>query len=574
MSDYSHIRRFALLAIATVIPCTALADPLVNIDLSYVDTQSSNYARFKAYVDEAVGGDPDYGFTAADAAFMYRLDGGSQYCALAIQITDGQVSDAESSIASGSAPAVARDSYLYAGSMLMDVALTYDWCKAQVTSTQQTRWAAYAEQAIWNIWNPGEAQWGGQPFSWSGWGTNDPGNNYHYSFLQATVYWALANNSTQEWQPFLENVKLPALESYVSTLPGGGSQEGTGYGVAQRKLFNVYRVWRDSTGQDLANANSHETDTIGYWAHATVPTMDRFAPIGDQARSSTPELYDYYRHLILEARSGTADATMKDVASWWLNNISINPMTNSFNYRDDLLPAGSGGSPPASLSYHASGVGVLFARTNWTPGASWMSFVAGPYVQSHAHQDQGSFTLFAGGDWQAVTENIWSHSGINQDTTVHNVVRFVQDGTTVRQTDPTTSEMVVTDGDNGDVHASADLTPAFGGNDAVQNWQRTIDFNAGQLTVSDDYAVSGNTQAIFQINVPEQPTISGNTITAGHMKITVMTPANPTITAVDWTSVSDDFESGWRIDIQGSGGQFVVQMGMSDSIFAGGFESN
>ena len=40
---------------------------------------------------------------------------------------------------------------------------------------------------------------------------------------------------------------------------------------------------------DLGNANSHVTDSIYYWIHATVPTRDRFAPIGDQARNSMPE---------------------------------------------------------------------------------------------------------------------------------------------------------------------------------------------------------------------------------------------------------------------------------------------
>ena len=34
-----------------------------------------------------------------------------------------------------------------------------------------------------------------------------------------------------------------------------------------------------------------------------------------------------------------------------------------------------------------------------------LAIVAGPYNESHAHQDQGSFTLFSG-DWLAVTANI------------------------------------------------------------------------------------------------------------------------------------------------------------------------
>jgi len=571
-SSFSRIcTTVALCALVTPFGSAAQASS-INIDLSYVDMQSPAYNRFKGYVDEAVAGNPDYGFGATDAAYMFRLTGQAQYCALAVQMADSQVSDAESAIAGGGVPDVAHDSYLYSGEMIMDVALTYDWCATQVSDSQRSRWGAYAEQTVWNIWNPEQAQWGGHSAPWSGWSINDPGNNYHYSFLQATMYWGMASNSTAVWQPFVNNVKLPPLEQYFAALPGGGSLEGTGYGVSQRTLFGLYRMWYDCAGIDVADASTHLTDTISYWIHATVPTMDRFAPIGDQSRVSEPWLYDYHRHLMLEARASTTSDSHRDLASWWLNSISIDHMTGSFNYRHDLLPAGSSNTPPTELSYHAPGVGVMFARTGWDPGATWMSFIAGPYTQSHAHQEQGAFTLFGGGDWLAVTENIWSHSGINSDTSVSNVVRFVHDGETIPQDSPSTSDMVVTDGDNGAVHVTADITPAFSGNPNIASWQRSLDFAGGQLTVSDDYSVSSGTQAIFQINVPQRPVISGNTATAGRMKVTVLQPSDATLSVVDWTTVGDDFTTGWRIDVQGSGGQFVVQMGFTDDIFTGGFE--
>ena len=97
------------------------------------------------------------------------------------------------------------------------------------------------------------------------------------------------------------------------------------------RLFSLYRIWLDATGIDLANANPHFTDTIAYWIHATVPTLDRYAPIGDQARVSVPELYDYHRRLVLEARNLTADPPARQLASWWLTNISVPHMTNAGN---------------------------------------------------------------------------------------------------------------------------------------------------------------------------------------------------------------------------------------------------
>src|SRR5690606_2920733 len=156
-----------------------------------------------------------------------------------------------------------------------------------------------------------------------------------------------------------------------------------------------------------------------YWVHATVPTLDRFAPLGDQSRNSVPELYDYHRRLVLEARALTTDTGPRETAAWWLREISVPEMSSGFNFRHDLLPAGDAKAPPAGLIHHRKGTVRLFARTGWDDDAMWVAIVAGPYEESHAHQDQGGFTLFAD-DWLAATENIWSHSGIQQGTEVHN----------------------------------------------------------------------------------------------------------------------------------------------------------
>ncbi len=564
------------LLLASAFGAAGVSHAAITTDLSYVDTQSTAYQRFKGWVDQAVAGNPGYEFSANDAALMFRLTSQAQYCSLAVDMVETQVSEAETAIANGQNPAVAHDSYLYVGAMIGDLALAYDWCSAQVTSSQRTRWTAYAERTITNVWNPGQAQWGGRPATWTGWGTNDPANNYYYSFLRATMYWGLASDNST-WLSLLQQQKLPPLESYFASLPGGGSEEGTGYGTSHHKLFELYRIWRDSTGTDLANANPHLTDTISYWLHATVPTRNRFAPYGDQSRNSNPEFYDYHRHLVLEARAMSEDAAARDLASWWLNHNSVEQMGSGFNYRDDLLPAGSSASTPAApLVYHAPGVGHLFARTGWDVSATWLTFSAGSYDQSHAHQDQGSFTLFSG-DWLAVTENIWSHSGIQQGTEVHNLVRFVRDGATVRQRQPSVSTMDVNQlgPGPGEVHVTANLTPAYAAGSGVDTWHRDLDFAGNSLLVTDQFALQSGTQAIFQVNTPTQPVINGNTATAGRLQIRVIEPANATLTAVHWPDVDGDFNSGWKLEVQGASTNtgFVVELGTGEAIFGDGFDS-
>jgi hypothetical protein len=94
--------------------------------------------------------------------------------------------------------------------------------------------------------------------------------------------------------------------------------------------------------------------------------------------------------------------------------------------------------------------------------------------------------------------------------------------------------------------------------------------------VHDIYATAADTTATFQIDVPVQPTISGETATAGDLRVQVISPANATLTAVDWTTVDSDFNSGWRIDVSGGSGEYIVVLSPAsatgDEIFADGFD--
>ena len=553
---------FALLALAR--PCTAA----IAIDLAYVDRQSPAYQRFIAWVDAALAGEPGYSFSATDAAYAYRLTGDPAYATLAVAWAEQQVADAESAIARGQRPEVAADSYLQAGPLVRDIALVLDWCAAAVSTQQRARWTAYAAQAVWNIWNHEQAHWGATPQPWSGWATSDPANNYYYSFVEATMYWALATDDAQ-WMQLLADDKWPALERTMAAIGGGGSQEGTAYGLSHRKLFELYRVWRDAAPghPDVAGANGHLEGSIHWWIHATVPTLDRTAAIGDQARVSEPVLYDYHRALLLQARALAGDAATRDAASWWLHAIANQSMESGFNLRDNLLDAGDGGSPPPSLVYHAPGTGQLFARTGWDRGAMWLQFAAGPFLQSHAHQDQGAFTLYQG-QWLAVTENIWTRSGIRQQTDVHNLVRFEQAGQLVPQREGTTSTLEVAPGSGGSVHAVADLTPAYAGSPAVQRWRRTLDFADRRLRIEDRFTLGAGTRAVFQVNTPQRPLVSGNRAVAGALHVTVLEPAGAQLQVLDWTTRSgsgdETYLGGWRLDVSGSSTGYVVELGAGD----------
>ena len=565
-------------AVAAAAPPKPLAPITAGIplDLNYIDRQSQAFSRFQRWVDSAVAGQPGYAFSAYDAALLYRIDPKKKYCDLAVKMVEKEVADAETAIAEGRAPEIAGDSYLEIGPRIAALSMTLDSCKAQIDDAQRKRWSAFAEQAVWNVWHHLRAHWGERPRPWTGWSVDNPGNNYYYSFIEATLYWALASGSN-DWMRFLHEEKMPPLQAYFAKLPGGGSLEGTGYGAAHMRLFALYRLWRDATGDDIANASPHVDDSIAYWVHATVPTLDRFAPIGDQSRNSVPELYDYHRRLVLEARALSKDPQAQTLASWWLHRISMPQMSNGFNTLHDLLPSGDAKTPaPGALFHHAQGTGHLFARSGWDKDAMWLAFVAGPYSESHAHQEQGGFTLFAR-DWLTVTENIWSHSGIQQGTETHNVLRFERDTPIARQChappddhvvhqcEPSASRMTVIPAADGALRIEADLTGAYGDSSSVRLWTRRLDFIGRTLRVEDRYTLDSTARAIFQLNVPVEPKIDGQTAVAGRLRIKVLTPADARLSVLDWRSIdSSEFRSGWRLDISSEhsdkSGTYVVML--------------
>lgn len=551
--------------------------PGIPLDLAYVDRDSPAFDRFRRWVDSAVAGQPGYAFSAYDAALLYRLDPKPKYCELAVDLVEKDVAAAEAAIADGRAPEIAGDSYLEVGPRIAALSMTLDACRDRIDEAQRARWSAFAEQAVWNVWHHLRAHWGGRPRPWTGWSTDNPGNNYYYSFVEATLYWALASGS-DEWMRVLNEEKIPPLIDYFAALPGGGSLEGTGYGAAHMRLFALYRLWRDATGEDIANAGTHANDSIAYWIHATVPTLDRFAPIGDQSRVSVPELYDYHRRLVLEARALSRDPQTRAQAGWWLHRIAIDRMSNGFNTGHDLLAAGDAETPPpTALFHHARGTGHLFARSGWDRDAMWLAVVAGPYNESHAHQEQGGFTLFAR-DWLTVSENIWSHSGIQQGTETHNVLRFERaspigrqcqaprDDRVVHQCQPTASTMTVHAGADGALRIEADLGAAYGTDSPVRRWTRRLDFAGRRLRVEDHYATDAETRAVFQLQLPVEPQIHGRDAVAGRLRIRVVEPADARLTALDWRSVDGaEFRSGWRLDIaDGSGtygpGTYVIEL--------------
>ncbi|HWO25013.1 MAG TPA: hypothetical protein VNO30_40010 [Kofleriaceae bacterium] len=522
--------------------------------------------RFRAAVDRWTAGTDYYGFNAWNAALVGQLTGEEKYCEAAIKAIDAQVKDAVNAIKVGGEPEVADDSYLQIGEMVGDLALVYDWCGHELDGDRRKVWATYAYQAVWNVWHPSEATWGPKLEPWSGWGTDNPANNYYYSFLRATMLVAVAMHDevdgAGELLNELRHVRFGSevFPTFNSDLVGGGSREGTGYGVSLRRLFELYDLWKASTGEELAAQTPHTRASLLAMMHQIVPTLDRVAPTGDHSRDSTGALFDYHRNYLQTLVRLFPDDALAHRAQALLAASSVPEMENQFMYVYDFLYENPDVAPSAlgdlGTAYHASGIGQLYARSGWDTGATWINLIAGPFTESHAHQDQGSLMLYKDG-WLVYDANVDSDSGLHQTLDAHSLVRIVDGGKTVEQRRGTTSKLVALHRGAGWLHAAADLTPAYGGDAAVQKMQREIVFiEPDAVVVYDRVTTRTGGQQVWQLATPVAPAISGARATvAGTHTLNVQRVAPATAwAATDLRSVSSDFTGGYRLDATVPGG--------------------
>lgn len=529
------------------------------IDLSYVDPAAPEFAALVSQVNGRLGGTGLDWSDAMDAVVAYRVAGDARHRDQAVAIIDKQVADAEAAIAAGNKPIVAGDSYLQIGPMLSALAQVYQYCSP--SDSQRARWKAYADQAVSNVWFYQTAKWGSTSWPGNGWGANDPGNNYFYSFCLASVMWALASGNAATLD-YLQTNRFALLDSYFDGLKGGGSREGTGYGLSARTVFEFMAAWRDSGYQVPASVMRHARDSVAYWCHATQPGRNRYSPIGDLARESMPYLMEYHVELVMRAAWLAGDTATKQLAGHWARNVVRTPSNNrTWARRNALFAPAAGGGDPAALVYHAEGVGNLFARTDWSSDAVAVTVVAGPFDQSHAAQEQGGFTYWNKG-FAAVTANIFTRSGINQEIPSRNVLRFSRAGSTIgqRRGDAGVSaplqDLAI---DGGNFTATADLKAVYP-DSGITAYRRSYNFAAGALEVTDDYSVASNVAATFQVCTPAQPQISGNVAVAGTMKVTVIEPANATLSVVTDPQGEAVNATSYRLDVAGGTGRYKVRL--------------
>ncbi len=520
--------------------------------------------RFQSMVDDQLNGGDVYDFENWNAALLGQLTGDAKYCTAAVKAVDSEVMMAQAAIAGGNTPDVASDDYLDVGDDIGDLALVYDWCYDTLTADQRTAWLGYANQAVTNVWNPMSASWGGSAASWDGWAIDDPDDNYYYSFLRATMMLGLAAHGEydgiDQWITEFHDTKLVGelVPNFDMNLQGGGSREGTGYGVSLRDLFELYDIWNASTGEAIATMTPHTRASMLDFIHQVVPTLDRVAPTGDQSRDSTASFFDYHRMFLEELAYQFPTDTLAAPALALLQNCSVPAMTEEFMYVYDFLLATD--VAPTSLdglgtTYYAPGTGQFYSRSGWDTHATWINMNAGPYTESHAHQDQGALIIYKDG-YLAYDPVIDSHSGLPQDVDDHGTLRVVKNGKPVAQQLGQASTLLALHAGAGYVHIAADLT-ALEGSDATQLQREVVYLLPDTVVIYDRATTPAADQQVWSLAFPATPTISAATTTvtaSGHtLAIQRLNPAAATATVYDYT-MDSDFSNGFRLDETMAGG--------------------
>jgi hypothetical protein len=581
---------FAAVASASNIRPLAAANPRILLNDSATLTRlqaalasnSAGAARFRTMVNnELATPGTNYAFQGWFAALMYKLTGTASYGTFAVNKVDAFVASEEALINSGQRPQASWDSFLEVGDMVGDVALVYDWANDRLTQSQKTRWINYMNTVLNNLWgDPAAVRWGGVSHPWSGWSKDDPFNNYYYSFLEATMFTGLAtygeNAQAQQWiNKFYDDKITAQLIPAMNTIPGGGSLEGTGYGTALKRLFKLYFWWEKSTGVNIANQTPHTLGTMFWFAHSVVPSLDKLVPTGDHSRDATAELYDYHRDLLQNLISLYPNEQASGAIKTLLAQSNVPRMQFSASYWSDFINEWpSIASQPLSVlntTYFGNGTGNFYTRSAWNTNAIMVHTIAGPYDQSHAHKDQGSFMLNVAGAWLFDDANRRSNSGIDQEEEFHNLVRFRSGGATVRQVEGASPSQVVAVSDGTLFsYELMNTKPIYNNKAEVVKSEREMLFIKSGAVVLFDRAVSNASAVarIFQLQMSAAPFISGNqlTFTSGAHRADVwrVSPA-----AIPWTTVP--VFSGSRaeaVDTNGTQSLFLHVVGVDSKVLS------
>ena len=365
-----------------------------------------------------VGG---YGSSAENLATMYLLTGEARYAKQAFAWAAHTMANAD----------VRFDSYLDYGHHMVTVATVLDFCRPALDPAQRKQMADYLNRWTHEAWFDNQG---------SGWGLEDPGNNYYYNYLMGLAFsgYALRGEKHPKADDYIAKVErelegrvMPYLQARGA---GGGWSEGANYGeLSKQLLLTTLALIASQGGPNYFERAPFFTDLIYYALHQVQPDHETLNPSGDLARDATMPITPYDRDYVQIATLFGPDAEARAYGAWYLTEVIPSVLEGGFSwrgglYKDVLFAIGDEVQPKAPKAkldrFHlAAGTGFVNVRSAWgsSSATSFTLSAASIIDQSHQHHDVGSFVLFKNG-WQAADAVTFSHSGLPWEAGAHNMV--------------------------------------------------------------------------------------------------------------------------------------------------------
>jgi len=383
-----------------------------------VQNNAPEWVTLKTNVDDEMGSIDYYSCSPENIALVYLLTREPQYAAAALNwAQDSMTLDVRS------------DSYLEFGEYMRRVALVLNYCWDAFTPAQRTQLSNYLDAWTYELWFNNQG---------SGWGLNDPGNNYHMAFLEGTAFagYALREAGHPNAHTYI-GVLLDKLNhsggvmDYLNTrVLGGDWHEGVNYGErSKQRLYAALSVIASMTGDNYFTRSPFFANSIFYAHYQLQPGNAYIYPGGDLARTSVMPVSPDERDFIQLAVYWLPDSDARKYGQWYLEQIipdySCPDGTWRWYFYKDMifklsLPSLAQNTLP--LSYRAAGTEWCNFRSGWDADATCVSLSGSPIIdQSHAHHDVGSFTIWKR-DWLAMDASTLSNSGILWEPGAHNML--------------------------------------------------------------------------------------------------------------------------------------------------------
>jgi len=306
----------------------------------------------------------------------------------------------------------------------------YDWFHSQLSLTQQAQ-----IQTALNHWLYGFENDSSDNFEYV-----QPLGNYYAGFYVSECMAALAVEGESTlgdawWNDWYLNQHLQRIVPfYTANMGGGGWPEGfADYGPLSARNMSLpamavktakgIDIIKGTTGATTAQPYPYPLDEARWIMHFTWPSLnyvdDRDAVLsnygGDpvQAGTGDPDSYSFFAAILAEWDDPLAPAMHRYArsAKAALAAESAPPPDPwiEFLFWNDSAPETAYSTQ--GMSHLAPGIAEMAARSDWTTGATWMSFRAGPYVNNpgagHQGFEAGSLALVRGENPLLVNPEGW-----------------------------------------------------------------------------------------------------------------------------------------------------------------------